>query len=70
MNIVCNICGKAIQVENNIPKEDFIEIKKSWGYFSKKDGTRWNLNICEGCADKLAEQCVVPITVSEDTELL
>jgi hypothetical protein len=70
MNIVCNICGKTIQVQNNIPREDFIEIKKSWGYFSDKDGTKWSFNVCEDCADRLAEQFVVPVEVTENKELL
>jgi ribosomal-protein-alanine N-acetyltransferase len=70
MNIVCNICGKTIQVENGIPREDFIEIKKSWGYFSDKDGSRWSFNICESCADRLAEQCTVPVDITDNTELL
>jgi hypothetical protein len=70
MNIVCNICGKTIQTENGIPREDFIDIKKHWGYFSDKDGVSWSLNICESCADRLAKDCAIPVEVKDDTELL
>jgi hypothetical protein len=70
MNTVCNVCGRIIQVENGIPREDFIGIKKSWGYFSDKDGTNWSLNICEACADGLAKQCAVPVEITDNTELL
>ena len=30
--LVCNQCQKKILVENGIPKEDFFEGKKQWGY--------------------------------------
>ena len=36
VKIFCNACGKELKVDNGIPKEDFIRICKSWGYFSKK----------------------------------
>ena len=68
--IVCNLCGKNIRVENDIPREDFVEINKSWGYFSKKDGKNWKIVLCEKCMDELAERLVIPYKENEQTELL
>ena len=34
IRIVCDCCGKEIKKE----KEDYLEIEKTWGYFSEKDG--------------------------------
>ena len=36
--IYCNSCGKKIETTDNIKREDYLSIKKEWGYFSKKDG--------------------------------
>ena len=70
MNIVCNMCGKNIPVENNIPREDFIEINKAWGYFSRKDGKTWKFVVCEECADRLAGQMKIPHEVCDTIELV
>lgn len=42
--VICNKCGKKLVEENEILKEDYIRIKKEWGYFSKKDGIVWEIN--------------------------
>ena len=34
--IYCNSCGKKIETTDNIKREDYLSIKKEWGYFSKK----------------------------------
>lgn len=70
MNIVCNLCGKNIKVINDIPREDFIEINKTWGYFSKKDGKKWKIRICEECADTFAAGMMIPHEECDATELL
>lgn len=32
----CNQCGRALQYENDILREDILAVKKDWGFFSKK----------------------------------
>ncbi len=44
--LFCNACGKKIQMENNILREDVFEGKKEWGYFSKKKMLRCILLLC------------------------
>ena len=53
MKVYCNCCGKEIWMEENMryALEDYIVIEKIWGYFSKKDGTRQKMKICESCFD-------------------
>ena len=53
MKVYCNCCGKEIRMEENMryALEDYIVIEKIWGYFSKKDGTRQKMKICESCFD-------------------
>jgi ribosomal-protein-alanine N-acetyltransferase len=69
-DIICNICGKKLKYENDILKEDAVEITKKWGYFSKKDGETHKLCICENCYDELVKNCVVPVAVEETTEFM
>ena len=49
MKVLCNCCGKEIQIKENtqIALEDYIMIEKIWGYFSKKDGIRQKMVVCE-----------------------
>lgn len=39
--IICDICG-------NISTE-YAEVKASWGYGSKNDGKRYDIDLCENC---------------------
>ncbi|MCI8507959.1 MAG: hypothetical protein HFJ06_05280 [Lachnospiraceae bacterium] len=68
--IFCNACGKELKVDNGIPKEDFIRICKSWGYFSKKDGITQEFTICEECVEKLEGEFILPFKQYETIEML
>ncbi|MCD8018852.1 MAG: hypothetical protein LUF92_04510 [Clostridiales bacterium] len=64
----CNSCGKEIILEPAAKREDYLEIRKEWGYFSKKDGEIHRFVLCESCYDKLTEHFQIPVEVSEVTE--
>lgn len=68
--IVCNKCGKEIKIENNIVREDYLHIEKAWGYFSKKDKTTYQFDICEECVEEFVGSFKVPVKLIETTELL
>jgi hypothetical protein len=68
--IFCNCCGKKIRQENKVPMEDILYVKKSWGYFSKKDGSVHEFDLCEACYDHLVKQFVLPVKISRQKELL
>lgn len=65
----CARCGKKIQV-NGLHREEYIEITKSWGYFSKKDGQRHHFILCESCYDEITASFVEKIEIEEEIELL
>lgn len=67
--LFCNKCGRKIQMENDILKEDVFEGKKEWGYFSQKDVTMHSFIICETCYDKMISEFAIPPEVTEVTEL-
>ncbi len=67
-DIVCDSCGKSCLIKipssdffnrkefnheyNAKNVSEFLTIKGDWGYFSKKDGERWEAHICEKCVDE------------------
>lgn len=69
-HLVCNRCGKKLKIENGIAKEDCLQVCKSWGYFSKKDGNTQEFILCEDCVGIIAKDFVIPAKFSETTELL
>lgn len=50
--VYCNCCGKEICRKNEIYTEEFIHLKKDWGYFSENDGLSQEADICEQCLIK------------------
>ncbi|MDE6887620.1 MAG: hypothetical protein K2P45_03095 [Eubacterium sp.] len=72
MKVFCNCCGKEIQIKENtqIALEDYITIEKIWGYFSKKDGIRQKMVVCEDCFDAWTGTFAQPPQEIQERELL
>lgn len=68
--IRCNCCGKVLEVDKDIVREDFVRVKKQWGYFSKKDGITQEFLICEQCVENVIAGFVVPAKEYETTEMI
>lgn len=69
-HLLCNKCGKKIEVFNGISREDFIKVSKAWGFFSKKDGMTQEFIICEACMEQLEKDFVISSRIYETTELI
>lgn len=67
--VVCNVCGRTLEMKNGILREDAFEARKQWGYFSKKDAMMHSFVMCESCYDKIVDSFAIPPTVEEVTEL-
>ena len=68
--IYCNKCGRLIKTHNGIPVEDFIKTKKSWGYFSEKDGRTQEFVLCEDCVEWLEKEFFRPSRIYETVEMI
>lgn len=68
--IHCNRCGKEISMKKGIAQEDYIFVRKEWGYFSKKDGKTQEFIMCENCIRMIEEEFVIPSRWEDTTELL
>ena len=68
--IVCNQCGKSLQVEDGIVKEGVFRWMARWGFFSEKDGEIHTFDLCEACYDRMAASFRIPVEKEEQTELL
>ena len=58
--VYCNCCGRVINV-NGKAREDFLEVRKTWNYFSSKDLTGHAFNLCEGCYDQMISNFKIPV---------
>ena len=67
---ICNCCGKEIHVEPMTDREEYLEVEKEWGYFSRKDGEIHHFILCESCYDRLTEHFCIPVDKKMQTELL
>ena len=38
---------------NDLPVEEFLDVTKTWGYFSRKDGLVQHFCLCEDCYDRM-----------------
>jgi len=53
-DITCDVCGKSCRDKMDMNFE-LVILRGSWGYGSRKDGTSWECEICEDCADKIRQ---------------
>lgn len=59
--IICNMCGKEMEIENGIFKGDVLSVEKRWNYFSNKDNEVHRFELCEECYDKLVRSFKIPV---------
>lgn len=68
--LICNVCGTTLGQIDSVIKQDYLLIHKNWGYFSKKDGQRHTICLCESCYDQWISTFRVPVLEEEQVELL
>lgn len=66
--IRCNVCGRLIMFGEMHNKEDYLTMQKEWGYFSKKDGRKYTIRMCEDCFDRFIEKLCIPPQIEDITE--
>lgn len=47
-DVHCDACGKSTTNYINVGP-DYASIESCWGYGSKNDGTKYNIELCENC---------------------
>nr|MBQ8253154.1 hypothetical protein [Lachnospiraceae bacterium] len=68
--VICNRCGKQLKVENGLLKDAVFEAEQNFGYFSKRDGVKHSFDLCEDCYEEWIRMFCVPVTETENVELL
>ncbi len=68
--VVCNRCGKKLKVEKGVLKEGCFHGAVTFGYFSRKDGTTQQFDLCEDCYDAVTAAFLLPVEETEETELM
>lgn len=67
--LICNCCGKEIKKSGAI-HEDYLHIRKNWGYLSEWDGITEEMNICADCLRRWESGFAVPSKKQATIELL
>lgn len=70
IQVICNQCGKELQLEHGYLKEGCFVADYVFGYFSHKDGMRHRFELCEDCYDKLIAGFQIPVEEMPENELL
>lgn len=68
--LACNACGRVLRMENGISLEDFLQVSKEWGFFSKKDLEIHDFTLCEDCYNQLISNFKIPVEISDKKEAL
>lgn len=68
--VICNSCGKTIDVNNDVMKEEVLHVEKHWGYFSNQDGESQKFDVCEKCYKKIISGFILPVEKEDLTELI
>lgn len=68
--VVCNQCGRSLEVKNGVPTIDWFAADKEWGFFSDKDGQIHSFDLCEECYNQLVSGLKIAPFVREQTELV
>ncbi len=69
-DVRCNMCGRQIQMRNDVLLEDAFEAKKEWGYFSNKDLEVHRFILCEECYDGMVAGFAIPLGMDYKREIL
>lgn len=48
-DVLCDICGNSCIIVADNVGPDFATLEACWGYGSKYDGTKYDIDICENC---------------------
>ena len=70
VQVVCNSCGRPLEVENGVLREECFSAEHLFGFFSRKDGSRHRFDLCEDCYDEMIARFRIPVYEEEETELL
>lgn len=63
-SIVCNMCGKELDIFDR--QENFTIKRERIGYGSVHDGDGLDMRLCCSCLDKLVESCAVDPVIESD----
>ncbi len=66
--IICNQCGKEIQVVEGYPRAGESRVDQVGGYFSETDGERHGVDPCEECYDRLLASFKLPAEIENKAE--
>lgn len=77
--IKCNCCGQIVEDEQALVSlrnetgkvpDAMAVMEITWGYFSRKDGEKHKIILCESCYDSWICKFQIPVEVTQTAEML
>ena len=68
LQVICNKCGKEMEVKEGIVREGCVQIEYPFDYFSAKDGYIYEFDLCEKCFDLWIEEFKYPAKIHDMKE--
>ncbi|MBQ8527332.1 MAG: hypothetical protein IJ429_02550 [Lachnospiraceae bacterium] len=68
--MVCNRCEKKLFVDNGLLKDSAYEGSQTFGYFSKRDGVTHRFDLCEECYEEWIRMFRIPVSETENAEII
>jgi len=61
--VCCNLCGKEV-IQNEFGYfEDYVALKKNWGYHSPFDGEKHAMDLCVDCYINWTKDFEIPVDI-------
>ena len=65
--VKCNCCGKPIINDSFGYTQDYLSVKKHWGYFSTMDTEKHEFDLCEDCYKEIISNFKISV-IKDDCE--
>lgn len=66
LEVICNKCGRHLKTERGMLMEGIFEAEQHFGYFSRKDGSVHQFDLCEDCYDAWTLTFEIPVSKKEE----
>jgi len=70
IEVKCNQCGHSVRTDKFGYFDDYVSIRKEWGYFSASDGEIHHIDICMDCYTEWIKSFTIPPQIVSTIEYL
>lgn len=68
-DLLCDVCGKSCRTNYADVNFEYATLTAQWGYFSRKDGDNYAMELCEDCFDDVIKYLQQKKQISKPPDL-